>query len=88
MPELVGEEAGELLQVPNDWWRASYPPPRRIAAAIARVMADLPQRRAAARARALQIFDKAAWVQAHARIFEGVTGLRAGAAAPQQSAAG
>lgn len=70
MPELVGEESGELLQVSTDWWRASYPPPRRVAAAVARVIADWPKRSAAARARALKMFDNHAWVDAHRRIFE------------------
>ena len=70
MPELVGEESGELLQVSTDWWRASYSPPKRIAAAIARVIADWPKRSAAARARAQKMFDNHAWVDAHRRIFE------------------
>jgi glycosyltransferase involved in cell wall biosynthesis len=70
MPELVGEESGELLQVSTDWWRASYSPPKRIAAAVARVVADWPSRSAAARARAQKKFDNHAWVDAHRRIFE------------------
>ena len=70
MPELVGEESGELLQVSTDWWRASYSPPKRIAAAIARVIADWPRRSAAARMRAEKMFDNHVWVDAHRRIFE------------------
>ena len=70
MPELVGDESGELLQVSTDWWRASYPPPRRVAAAVARVIDDWPKRATAARARALKLFDNHAWVDAHRRIFE------------------
>jgi glycosyltransferase involved in cell wall biosynthesis len=72
MPELIGEDGGEILQVTNDWSRPSYPPPRRIAAAVARVMREWPARSAAARARGVRLFEKDAWVQAHARIFEGV----------------
>jgi glycosyltransferase involved in cell wall biosynthesis len=70
MPELVGHDGGELAQVPLSWNDASYPPPRPIAAAVARVMTDWPARHAAARARAEQMFRKADWVEAHARIFE------------------
>ena len=75
MPELVGEEAGELLQVSGDYWRASYPPPRRVAAAVARMIADLPRRREAARERAARMFNKDAWVEAHERIFREVLGF-------------
>jgi glycosyltransferase involved in cell wall biosynthesis len=81
LPELVGEEAGELLQVSNDWWRASYPPARRVAAAVARIIADLPRRASAARARALEKFDKDKWVSAHARIFEQLLPVAGGAPA-------
>ncbi len=72
MPEIVGDDGGELIHVPADWWRASYPPPRRIAAAVARVMGEWPQRSAAARARAVRLFGAGAWVDAHGRIFEGL----------------
>jgi glycosyltransferase involved in cell wall biosynthesis len=69
MPELIGEDGGEILQVANDWSNPSYPPPRRIAAAVARIMRDWPARSAAARARAVRLFDKSMWVDAHARVF-------------------
>jgi glycosyltransferase involved in cell wall biosynthesis len=69
LPELVGEDGGELLQVPQDWWRASYPPPRRCAAAIGRIMHEWPRRSAAARARAERLFRSEAWVDAHGKIF-------------------
>lgn len=70
MPELVDHAAGEILDVKHDWWRASYPPPQRIAAAVARVISDLPRRSVAARQRAERLFGKEAWTHAHARIFE------------------
>jgi glycosyltransferase involved in cell wall biosynthesis len=75
MPELVGEEAGELLQVSGDYWRASYPPADRVAAAVARMIRELPRRRTAARERAVQMFDKIAWVEAHRCIFEQVLSI-------------
>jgi glycosyltransferase involved in cell wall biosynthesis len=72
MPEIVGKEGGELLDVNCDWFRADYPPARAIAAAVARVMRDWPQRSEAARARAERLFRKQDWVDAHGRIFEGL----------------
>jgi glycosyltransferase involved in cell wall biosynthesis len=82
MPELVGEEGGEILHVPMDWSRPSYPPSRAIAAAVARIMQRWPDASYAARARAERLFDKTAWARAHGRIFENLlqeenqTGLR------------
>jgi glycosyltransferase involved in cell wall biosynthesis len=70
LPELAGDEGGELLQVPLDWWRAGYPPARRCAAAIGRILREWPQRSAAARARAERLFRKEAWLEAHAQIFD------------------
>jgi glycosyltransferase involved in cell wall biosynthesis len=69
MPELIGGDGGELLHVSQDWWRTHYPPPSRIAAAVARIIRDLPQRSSAARARAVRLFEREAWVAAHAEIF-------------------
>ncbi len=69
MPELVGADGGVLLDVPSDWERAAFPLPRRIAAAAARVMADWPEKSAAARARAVRFFGKQSWVEAHGKIF-------------------
>ena len=72
MPEIVGEDGGELIHVPLDWHEAKYPPPRRMAAAVARVMADWSTRSAAARVRAERLFRKETWVDAHAEIFAGL----------------
>ncbi len=69
MPELVGKDGGELLGVPISWDEAGYPLPRRIAASVARVMANWPTRSQAARARAEQHFKAGEWVDAHERIF-------------------
>jgi hypothetical protein len=67
---------GNYCRFPGDYWRASYPPPRRVAAAVAGIIAELPRRRAAARERAARMFDKVAWVEAHSQIFEQVLSLR------------
>lgn len=72
MPEIVGADGGEMLDVECDWFRANYPPPRAIAAAVARVMREWPRRSEAARARAERLFRKEDWVDAHGRIFEGL----------------
>lgn len=72
MPEIIGDDGGEMIHVPWDWSHASYPPPRRIAAAVARIMRDWPARSAAARARAERLFRKETWVEAHGSIFNGV----------------
>ena len=74
MPELIGEDGGETLHVPFDWHSPSYPPSRRIASAVARIMRDWPRRSSAARERALRMFDKNAWVNAHERIFTELLG--------------
>jgi glycosyltransferase involved in cell wall biosynthesis len=72
MAELAGDDGGELVHVPLSWDRAAYPPPRRIAAAVARLMVSWPERHAAARARAERMFRKETWVEAHAAIFAGL----------------
>ncbi len=72
MPEIVGSDGGEMLDVKCDWFRADYPPARAIAAAVSRVMREWPQRSEAARARAERLFRKQDWVDAHGRIFEGL----------------
>lgn len=70
LPELVGNDGGELIRVPLAWDQASYPPPRRLAAAVARIMARWPEYHAATRARAEKMFRKEPWLEAHARIFQ------------------
>ena len=72
MPEIVGPDGGEMLDVKCDWFRADYPPARAIAAAVARVMREWPQRSEAARARAERLFRKQDWADAHGAIFEGL----------------
>ena len=72
MREISGDDCGELLDVECDDYRANYPPPRFIAAAVARVMRDWPRRSTAARERAEAKFRKEDWVEAHAAIFEGL----------------
>jgi len=72
MPELVGEEGGELIDVPLSWERPSWPEAAQIADSVRRMMLDWPARSRAARARAERLFDADAWVAEHRRIFETV----------------
>jgi glycosyltransferase involved in cell wall biosynthesis len=70
MPELVGDDGGELIDVPLSWDQASAPDPQQMANAVMRMIPNWPARSRAARARAERLFDASAWVEAHRRIFE------------------
>ncbi|HYR57297.1 MAG TPA: glycosyltransferase family 4 protein, partial [Chthoniobacteraceae bacterium] len=74
MPELVGEDGGELIDVPLSWDRAAAPEPREIANAVMTMIPDWPARSRAARARAERLFDAERWVAEHRRIFESLPG--------------
>jgi glycosyltransferase involved in cell wall biosynthesis len=75
LPELVGDDGGELIDVPLSWDAAAAPDPARMAEAIVCLMRDWPARHAAARARAQRLFDAERWVAEHRRIFEQVLTL-------------
>jgi len=75
MPELVGDEGGELIEVPVSWERSSYPQPDEMAVAIERVMRDWPSRSAQTRTRAQRLFDADRWNEAHGEIFRKVLGV-------------
>lgn len=68
MPELVGEEAGILLSVPDDYESLHYPTKEDVAQAIENVSQNLSHFRQEARKRALQ-FDKEPWLKKHEEIF-------------------
>jgi glycosyltransferase involved in cell wall biosynthesis len=72
LPELIGPNAGALLEVPLSWRRAAYPKPAVIVKAVETIVASWPQFHEAARARAERMFSANAWVEAHRRIFERV----------------
>ena len=72
LPELVGDEAGALLEVPDSWDVLHVPTAEAAADAVTRLMADHPRWRAAARARAEQRFTREAWVARHRAIFRGL----------------
>lgn len=69
MPELIGEDGGELLPVPMSWETRHYPGASGVADAVERIMAGWPQRSAAARERTERMFGHEAWVRRHGEIF-------------------
>ncbi|MEA3211240.1 MAG: hypothetical protein QOE70_4297 [Chthoniobacter sp.] len=69
LPELVGDEGGELVEVPLSWEKASAPESARMADAVTRLMSEWPARSRAARERAQRLFDSDRWVAAHREIF-------------------
>lgn len=80
MPELIGDDGGVLLEVPDSWDVMHVPSAADIAATAETLFADLPRRREQARQRAQARFGCAAWLDAHAEIFAGVlAGAPAGA---------
>jgi glycosyltransferase involved in cell wall biosynthesis len=70
MPELVGTDGGELLEVPVSWDARQYPDAGSVADAVEQIMAQQASRSAAARARAERLFGHAAWVARHGEIFQ------------------
>jgi glycosyltransferase involved in cell wall biosynthesis len=77
MPELIGDDAGRLVDVPDDWTRDHAPDAERAAEAVAGIMERHGEFARAARARAEMHFDREKWVDRHARIFADRLGKRA-----------
>jgi hypothetical protein len=69
MAELLGEDGGELIDVPVSWERAAYPGPAQMADAVTAIMRDWPECSRRARERAVRHFDSVQWVRAHDAIF-------------------
>ena len=69
MPELLGKEGGELIDVPVSWEKSSYPGAEEMAVAVERIMANWPERSRAARLRAERLFSSTKWVQDHGELF-------------------
>jgi glycosyltransferase involved in cell wall biosynthesis len=72
MPELVGEEGGILIDVPESWEQMHYPSPEKIAEAVEKIFSDLHEYRVKARERAVAHFSKDRWVERHRDIFRKV----------------
>jgi glycosyltransferase involved in cell wall biosynthesis len=71
-PELVGQEGGCGAETPLDWYTPRPPTPEALAECVCQVADSLPRYSQAARARAVERFDLAPWLQRHREIFEEV----------------
>ena len=69
LPELVGDEAGVLLDVPDSWEELHVPAADVLAEGVIRVMDTRDQWRAAARRRAEHRFNRETWLTRHRAIF-------------------
>lgn len=69
VPELVDEHSGIGVPHPAGYERDEPPPPEALAAAVTRVLADLPTYSAAARRRAVERFSLDPWLDRHAALF-------------------
>jgi glycosyltransferase involved in cell wall biosynthesis len=72
LPELVGDESGVLLDVPESWEHLHVPDTGAAAEAVARIMRDHARWRAAARRRAEDRFAREPWLARHRAIFRRV----------------
>ena len=68
--ELVGDTAGVGVPHLATWEREVPPEPRAMAEAVDRLLGDLPRYSAAARARAVERFALADWLDRHAALFD------------------
>jgi glycosyltransferase involved in cell wall biosynthesis len=73
--ELVGDEAGVGVPHPDGYDRDEPPSAEALAAAVSAVLADRERLSAAARARVVERFALPAWLDRHAEIFGGLTGV-------------
>mgnify|MGYP001826750880 CR=1 FL=1 len=69
MPELVSDEGGVLLEVPDVWDTMCYPKPEELVEAVIKVMGDIGNWRQKARQRAVRHFRKDHWLKQHHQIF-------------------
>jgi glycosyltransferase involved in cell wall biosynthesis len=75
--ELVGDEGGVAVDHPDTWERDEPPEAEALAAAVDRLVDDLPRYAARARARAVERFALAPWLARHAELFTELSGRRA-----------
>ena len=69
MPELVSDEGGLLIEVPDVWDKMCYPEPEEMVEAVVNIMSDLDGWRQKARQRAVTHFSKDHWLKQHHQIF-------------------
>jgi len=73
MPELVTDDGGVLLEVPDVWDRMCYPALDEIVEAVYKIMSDHDSWREKARQRAVRHFSKDYWLEQHCLIFSGIS---------------
>jgi glycosyltransferase involved in cell wall biosynthesis len=73
-PELVGDDAGVGVPTPLDWDRDTVPEPAELAAAVEQAAERHAELGAAARARAVELFDARGYVERHRALFEELVG--------------
>jgi glycosyltransferase involved in cell wall biosynthesis len=69
MPELVGEDGGILIDVPDSWDQMHYPSAEKIADAVEQIFNDLSRWQFKAREMVVRHFDKNIWIDRHRKIF-------------------
>lgn len=69
VPELVGEDGGKGVSGPLDWENDHPPDADLLAEAVLWVLRDLPGYSAAARQRAIILFDQKHWINRHSEVF-------------------
>ena len=74
VPELVGDEAGIGVAAELSWDRDVPPSAVEMAEAVGAALARRDTMSAAARRRAVEHFDRRAWVQRHAEVFQELAG--------------
>jgi glycosyltransferase involved in cell wall biosynthesis len=70
VPELVGDDAGVGVPHPDGFERDEPPGAEAFADAVSRVLGNLRDYGAAARARAVEQFSLEPWLDRHAELFE------------------
>ncbi|MEI6070437.1 MAG: glycosyltransferase family 4 protein [Verrucomicrobiae bacterium] len=73
MPEIVPPDCGVLVDAPQGWDTRHTPSGSELATAVAGLLPNLPAAAAAARRNAEERFDVGKWIEAHGRIFQGVS---------------
>jgi len=72
MQELLSDEGGLLLEVPDVWDKMCYPKLEDMVEAVTKLMSDIESWRKKARQRAVSHFSKEKWLEQHRQIFKEV----------------
>ncbi|RJQ27202.1 glycosyltransferase [Candidatus Parcubacteria bacterium] len=72
MTEIVGDEGGILIDVPESWERYHFPKADKMAGAVEKIILKWSEYSRSARKRALELFDKESWIKIHEEVFKTV----------------